>query len=41
MCGDAVGPAFDGEMSRTQRIGMHAAARVPQRCDVIDVDAEA
>lgn len=38
--GDAVGAAFDREMRGAKRIGMHAAAGVSQRRDVIDVDAE-
>ena len=41
MRGDAVGTALDCEMGCPQRIGMHAAAGIPQRRDVIDVDAEA
>ena len=34
-------PASIGEMRRPQRIGMSSAARVPDRRDVVDVDAEA
>src|SRR5947209_18186850 len=41
MCRDAVGAGFDREQRRLHRIGMLPAARVADRRDVIDVDAEA
>ena len=40
MRGDAVGTALDGEMGGSQRIGMQAAARIAQRRDMVNVDAE-
>ena len=39
--GDAVGAASAARMRRAHRIGMIAAARVPDGRDVVDVDAEA
>ena len=39
--GDAVGAGIGDELRRAHRIGMVAAARVPDRRDVVDVDAEA
>ena len=41
MRGDVVGAGLDGELRRAQRIGIAPAPRIPQRRDVIDVDAEA
>ena len=38
---DAIGAGGDGDLGGAQRIGMIAAAGVPQRGDVIDVHAEA
>ncbi len=41
MGGDAVGAGFGGEQGRFHRIGMIAAARVPDGRDMVDIDAEA
>jgi hypothetical protein len=35
---DAIGPGRDGDSGRVNGIGMAAAARVPDRGDVIDID---
>jgi hypothetical protein len=40
MRGDTVGATFDRKVRGSERIRMHATARVPQRRDVIDVDPE-
>src|SRR5579884_1101181 len=40
MGGDAVGASLDSNMRCPHRIGKGAATRVPQRCDVIDIDPE-
>ena len=40
MRGDVVGAGLDRDHCRAQRIGMAPSPRVPQRGDVIDVDAE-
>ena len=39
--GDAVGAGFGGHDRGADRIGMIAAARVPDGRDVVDIDAEA
>ncbi len=41
MGGDAVGAGLGGGEGGADRIGMRAAARVPDRRDMVDVDAEA
>ncbi len=41
MGGDAVGACRGGEAGGPHRIGMAAAARVPDGGDVVDIDAEA
>jgi hypothetical protein len=38
--GDAIGSPFNREVRGAQRVGMHAAARIAQRRNVIDVDAK-
>jgi hypothetical protein len=38
--GDAVGAGRDGDVGGAHGIGMAAAARVADRGDVVDVDAE-
>jgi len=40
MGGDSVGAGGDGEMGGAHRIGQGAAARIPHRGDMIDVDAQ-
>ena len=41
MGGDAVGAGLGGGEGGADRIGMSAAARVPDRRDMVDIDAEA
>ena len=41
MRGDPVGSRLGGDMRRADRIGMIAAARVPDGRDMVDIDAEA
>ena len=41
MGGDAVGAGLGGDDRRAHRIGMIAAARVPDGRDMVDIDAEA
>ena len=39
--GDPVGAGVGGDVRGAHRIGMIAAARVPDRRDMVDIDAEA
>ena len=39
--GDPVGAGRDRDLGGAHRVGMAPAARIAQRCDMIDVDAEA
>ena len=41
MHGDSVRPRLGGEPRGAQRVGIGSAPRVAQRCDVVDVDAQA
>ena len=41
MGGDAVGAGFGGDDRRAHRVGVRAAARVPDGRDMVDIDAEA
>jgi hypothetical protein len=41
MRGDSIRAGFSRDVRSANRVGMIAAARIPDRRDVIDVDAEA